>query len=98
MNSLTEGSTNSGTGIDPAELAKILPLEAARASILHWWREPFAGIVSVGVGVWDTWHYGRDAGLSTSIDELLVIGGVVLIAGSRKLFTGQNGTEGVKDE
>lgn len=96
MNSPIEASTNFGTGTD--EPTEVLRLEAARARLLHWWREPFAGIVAVGVGVWDTWHYGRDAGLTSSLDELLVIGGIVLIAGSRKLFTGKNGTEGIENE
>lgn len=90
-----EASTNSGIGTD--EPSEVLRLEAARARLLHWWREPLAGIVAVGVGVWDTWHYGRDAGLTSSLDELLVIGGIVLIAGSRKLFTGKNGEEKVDD-
>ena len=71
-----------------ADPAKLIPLEAARASLLHWWREPIAGIVSVAVGVFDAWHFGRDNGLSANIDELLIIGGIVLIAGSRRLFTG----------
>lgn len=89
-------TTSSATGhdqesIDPYE---VIPLEAARATLMHWWREPVAGLFSIGIGVWDTWHYGRDDGLSSSIDESLVIGGIVLIAGSRKLFTGSNGTNG----
>lgn len=74
-----------------ADPDKVIPLEAARASLMHWWREPLAGIVSVAVGAWDTWYYGRENGLSSSVDELLVIGGIVLIAGSRRLFTGSNG-------
>ena len=65
------------------------PDAAAQPALVHWWREPVAGAVSIIVGIWDTWRFGRDGGLSTSIDELLVIGGVVLIAGSRRLFTGQ---------
>ena len=68
---------------DPTE---IIPLEAARAALLHWWREPIAGLIAVAVGVFDTWYYGKDAGLSSKIDELLILGGIVLIAGSRKLF------------
>jgi uncharacterized membrane protein YgdD (TMEM256/DUF423 family) len=70
---------------DPAVL---LPLEAAREHLVHWWREPAAGLLALGAGLFDTWHYGRDAGLSSSLDEILVIGGVVLIAGSRRLFSG----------
>lgn len=76
-------SGESAQDVDPS---KLLPIETARAALLHWWREPVAGVVSVIVGLWDTWHFGREGGLSTSVDELLVIGGIVLIAGSRKLF------------
>lgn len=68
--------------------AYVLPLEAAKEHLLHWWREPVAGIVSLGVGVYDAWYFGHDAGLSSSLDELLIISGVVLIAGSRRLFGG----------
>lgn len=74
--------------VDEADPVKLIPIEAARASLLHWWREPIAGFIAVAVGVWDTWHYGRDAGLTSSVDELLIMGGVVLIAGSRRLFSG----------
>lgn len=66
----------------------VIPLEAARASLLHWWREPLAGALSVGIGTFDAWHFGRDVGLSGQVDELLIIGGIVLIAGSRRLFSG----------
>ena len=68
---------------DPASL---IPLEAARASLLHWWREPIAGVAAIGIGGFDIWHFGRDAGLSSQVDELLIIGGIVLIAGSKRLF------------
>ena len=71
--------------VDPI---KLIPLEAARAALLHWWREPIAGLIATGIGVWDAWHFGRDAGLSTNIDELLILGGIILIAGSKKLLTG----------
>lgn len=71
-----------------ADPAKLIPLEAARASLLHWWREPIAGVISVGIGVWDTWHFGRESGLSSNVDELLILGGIVLIAGSKRLFSG----------
>lgn len=57
----------------------------------HWWREPIAGVLSLGIGCYDTWKFGRDAGLTSSLDEILVVGGIVLIAGSRKLFMGANG-------
>jgi hypothetical protein len=70
--------------IDPA---KIIPIEAAKAHLRHWWREPLAGAIAVGIGVYDSWFYGHDAGLSSSLDEILVIGGIVLMAGSKRLFT-----------
>lgn len=79
-------------GAEPLDPTK-LTLEAAHAALQHWWREPVAGLVAIVIGVSDTWHYGRDGGLSTSVDELLVIGGIILIAGSRKLFLGKNGDE-----
>ena len=84
--------------VDDADPTKLIPLEAARASLLHWWREPIAGFVAVGIGVWDVWHYGRDAGLTTSIDELLILGGIVLIAGSRRLFSGAPGVTPPQDK
>src|ERR1700745_2859880 len=71
--------------IDPA---KIIPLEAARAHLRHWWREPVTGLISVGIGVFDSWFYGHEQGLSSSLDEILVIGGIVLMAGSKRLFGG----------
>jgi hypothetical protein len=67
--------------------AVVLPIEAAREHLKHWWREPVAGVLAMGIGTFDSWHYGRDAGLSSSLDEILVIGGVVLIAGSKRLFS-----------
>jgi hypothetical protein len=73
---------------DDADSAKLLRTEAALEHLLHWWREPLAGVLALGVGVYDSWFYGRDAGLSSSLDEILIIGGVVLIAGSRQLFLG----------
>ena len=70
--------------------------EFARAVIHHWWREPIAGIAAIAIGCWDTWHFGRDAGLTSSLDELLVVGGIVLIAGSRQLFLGEK-SQGTRD-
>lgn len=55
--------------------------------ILHWWREPFAGVLALGVGVYDSWIFGRDRGLTGSLDEVLIIGGVILIAGTRRFLT-----------
>lgn len=55
---------------------------------IHWWREPVAGIASLIIGCYDTWHFGRNDGLTSSLDEVLIISGVVLIAGSRRLFGG----------
>jgi len=40
-----------------------------------------AGVLALAIGTYDSWRFGRDAGLGYSLDELLVIGGVVLIAG-----------------
>jgi hypothetical protein len=71
--------------VDPAT---IIPLDAARAHLRHWWREPVAGLIAVVIGVYDSWFYGHDQGLSSSLDEILVIGGIVLMAGSRRLFGG----------
>lgn len=64
----------------------VLPREAAAAHLRHWYREPLAGALALIIGVGDAWFFGRDAGLTSSIDEILVFGGVVLIAGSRRLF------------
>ena len=69
--------------INPAEL---LPVDAAREHLRHWWREPLAGAMSLGVGAFDSWHFGRDNGLTSSLDEILIISGIILIAGSRRLF------------
>lgn len=65
-----------------------LKLARGLEHLVHWWREPVAGIAAVAIGCYDTWRYGRDAGLTASLDEALVIGGIVLIAGSRRLFGG----------
>jgi len=73
------------TDVDPNV---IIPMEAARAHLRHWWREPIAGALAIGIGVFDSWHFGHDQGLTTSLDELLVLGGIVLVAGSKRLFTG----------
>jgi hypothetical protein len=68
--------------------AAVLPLESARASLAHWWREPAAGALALAIGCFDSWHFGRDLGLTSSLDELLIVAGIVLIAGSRRLFAG----------
>jgi hypothetical protein len=72
--------------LDAQDPAAIVPREAALAHLRHWWREPMAGAIALIIGCWDTWHFGKDAGLSSNIDELLVLGGIVLIAGSSRLF------------
>lgn len=77
--------TEDAVDVDPAT---IIPIEAARAHLSHWWREPVTGLVAVSIGVYDSWFYGHDKGLSSSLDEILVIGGIVLMAGSRRLFAG----------
>ena len=63
-----------------------IALEAAHEHLLHWWREPIAGILALGAGLYDTWHYGRDGGLTASLDEALVIGGLILIAGTQRFI------------
>lgn len=63
-----------------------LPLEAAREHLLHWWREPVAGVLALGIGAFDAWHFGRDGGLTASLDEALIIGGVILIAGTQRFI------------
>lgn len=63
-----------------------IPLETAREHLLHWWREPIAGVLALGAGLYDTWHYGRDGGLTASLDEALVIGGLILIAGTQRFI------------
>ena len=73
---------------DDVDPASVIPLEAARAHLRHWWREPVTGLIAVGIGVYDSWFYGHDQGLSSSLDEILVIGGIVLMAGSKRLFGG----------
>ena len=57
----------------------------------HWWREPIAGVIAVGLATYDVWHYGRDAGFTSSLDEILILTGIALIAGVRNLFGGKNG-------
>lgn len=71
--------------VDPI---KVIPLEAARAHLAHWWREPLTGLIALGIGVYDSWVYGHEKGLSSSLDEILVLGGIVLMAGSKRLFAG----------
>lgn len=61
--------------------------------VIHWWREPLAGIASLAIGCYDTWHFGRNDGLTSSLDEVLIISGIVLIAGSRRLFGGMQTRE-----
>jgi hypothetical protein len=56
----------------------------------HWWREPIAGLIAVFIGCFDIWHYGTQAGFSSSLDEILMLTGIALIAGIRNLFGGNN--------
>lgn len=55
----------------------------------HWWREPIAGMVAVGISAWDMWHFGPQAGFSSNLDEILLLSGITLIAGVRNLFGGK---------
>jgi hypothetical protein len=80
--------------LDNTDPAAVLPIAAAEAHLKHWWREPVAGALALGIGAFDSWHFGRDAGLTSSLDEILIIGGVVLIAGSRRLFGDMPGPGG----
>jgi hypothetical protein len=50
-------------------------------------REPLAGLIAVSVGAFDLWHLAGTVGLTASLDEILIIGGIVLLAGSKRLFT-----------
>ena len=60
----------------------------------HWWREPLAGFVAVGLASFDVWRYGRDAGgFTSSLDEILILSGVALIAGVRNLFAARPGQD-----
>jgi hypothetical protein len=61
-------------------------LQSRFEHVQHWWREPVAGFVSVGVAAYDCWHFGRNDGFSTSLDEILLLTGIALIAGVRNLF------------
>ena len=76
----------------------VIPIEVARAHLRHWWREPLAGFMALVVGTFDAWKYGREGGLTGSLDEALVIGGIVLIAGSRRLFSPPPVTKTEKSE
>jgi hypothetical protein len=57
--------------------------------IQHWWREPIAGVIAVGIASYDMWHFGTTAGFSSSLDEILLLTGIALIAGVRNLFGGK---------
>jgi hypothetical protein len=52
----------------------------------HSWRACLGGLISVGVGVWDAWQYGRERGLGIEIDEGLIFAGVYLISGIREVI------------
>lgn len=46
------------------------------------WRPVLAGLLAVGLGTFDLWHYGRDSGLSVAVDEALILLGLSMIAGT----------------
>jgi hypothetical protein len=52
----------------------------------HWWREPVAGGAAILVACVDEWFFAPTKGFSTSLDELLILVGVTLLAGVRNLF------------
>lgn len=83
----SEKLSESLAAIENNGVETIIPVEAARAHLRHWWREPLSGLLALGIGTFDAWRFPRDEGLSISLDEILVIGGIVLIAGSRRLFS-----------
>jgi len=56
--------------------------------IQHWWREPIAGLLAVGIACYDIWTYGSSQGFSSSLDEILLLTGIALIAGVKNLFGG----------
>lgn len=64
--------------------------------VQHWWREPIAGVIAIAVASWDAWHYGRDGGFSTPLDEILLLTGIALVAGIRNLFGTQRPANGEK--
>jgi hypothetical protein len=74
----------SGTKEEPVKEPETVPF-SQRPS--YWWREPAAGFISVGLATFDVWHFGRDAGLTSSLDEILILTGIALIAGVKNLFS-----------
>ena len=74
--------------IEPIQpIESIVAVEAARAHLRHWWREPLAGFLAIGIGAFDAWYFQGDAGLPGSLDQILILGGIVLVAGSKRLFS-----------
>ena len=57
---------------------------------LHWWRELLAGSIAVAIACFDVWWKGANAGFSNSLDEILLLTGVALIAGVRNLFAAKS--------
>ena len=55
----------------------------------HWWREPAAGLFSVLIACFDTWYMGSQKGFSNSLDEILLLVGITLLAGAKNLFGGR---------
>jgi hypothetical protein len=62
----------------------------------HWWRSLIGGFVCVGIGCYDEWVFGHNAGFTTSLDELLVIAGVLLIAGAPEAVEKMLGPKEIK--
>lgn len=44
------------------------------------WRTFLAGLIAVGLGVYDIWHYGREGGMTLELDEALILLGLALMA------------------
>jgi hypothetical protein len=53
------------------------------------WREVSAGLIAVAISTADIWTYGHDRGFSSSLDEILILTGIALIAGVKNLFGGR---------
>lgn len=78
------------TAVPVAKVEEQTLLEERLEHLAHWWREPAAGVLAVAISTFDAWTYDRDAGLSSSLDEILLLTGIALIAGVKNLFGGSS--------
>jgi hypothetical protein len=44
------------------------------------WRTLLAGLIAVGLGVYDIWRFGREGGMGRELDEALILLGLALMA------------------